>query len=113
MISLRELGIILNWYRYNLNAKNIDEFAGRGWEKLPININDAFHCNFVPDRNSAEERIKVIGYKINTTYESSEKLLSNPQYLSAWQNLMNNRIPENEGGPSDEEFYAQLENLKY
>ena len=113
MISLRELGITLNWYRYNLNAKNVDQFAGRGWEKLPININDAFHCNFIPDRNSAEERIKVIGYKVNTTYESSEKLLSNHQYLAAWQDMMNNRIPVDEGGPSDEEFYAQLENLKY
>ena len=113
MISLREMGVTLNWYRYNLNAKNVDEFAGRGWEKLPININDAFHCNFIPDRNSAEERIKVIGYKVNTTYESSEKLLTNPHYLAAWQDMMDNRIPEDEGGPSNEEFYAQLENLKY
>lgn len=113
MISLRELGITLNWYRYNLNAKNVDEFAGRGWEKLPININDTFRCNFVPDRNLAEERIKVIGYKVNVTYESSEKLLDNPVYLAAWQNMMDNRIPVEEGGPSDEEFYAQLENLKY
>lgn len=109
MISLKKLGINLNWYRYNLNAKNVDKYAGRGWEKLTINPNDAFHCSFTPDKDSSEERIKVVGYKVNVTYESSEKLLENSDYLAAWQNIMNNR----EDYTSDEVFYAALENLKY
>jgi hypothetical protein len=79
------MGITLKWFRYNLNAKEIDKFAGRGWEEIKLTgSNTPFKCIFAPDRNLAEEKIKVIGYKINITYESSQKLLNNNEYLEAW-----------------------------
>jgi hypothetical protein len=77
MITLKSLGYTIKWFRYNLNTKNIDKIAGRGWEEINVGTNNRFECTIMPDINLAEERIKVIAYKTNVTYESSQKLLSN------------------------------------
>ena len=91
MASLKNLGITLKWFRHNLNARTINKIAGHGWEEIPISSNNLFTCDFIPDQNLAEERIKVIGYKTNITYESSAKLLQNSKYLAEWQQMMENR----------------------
>lgn len=91
MASLKNLDITLKWFRHNLNARTISKIAGHGWEEIPISSNNLFTCDFVPDQNLAEERIKVIGYKTNVTYESSAKLLQNSKYLAEWQQIMENR----------------------
>lgn len=88
MNSLTKMGITLKWFKYNMNATNIDQHAGRGWEEIPLSSNNLFKCSFTPNRNNAQERIKVLGYKVNNTYESSEKLINNADYLNEWRQMM-------------------------
>ena len=91
MASLKSLGITLKWFRHNLNARITSKIAGHGWEEIPISSNNLFTCDFIPDQNLAQERIKVIGYKTNITYESSARLLQNREYLAEWQQMMESR----------------------
>jgi hypothetical protein len=85
MTSLSKMGITLKWFKYNLNSKRIDKYAGRNWEEIPLKSNNLFKCSFTPNKNNAQERVKVIGYKVNNTYESSEKLINNADYLNEWR----------------------------
>ncbi len=91
---LRDMDIQLKWFRYNLNAKNIDQFAGRGWEEIRPDANNIFDCSIIPDINLAEEKIKVIAKKIEITYEGVSKLANNAEYLEAWNQLMEQRSEE-------------------
>ena len=88
MTSLSKMGITLKWFKYNLNSKRIDKYAGRNWEEIPLKSNNLFKCSFTPNKNNAQERVKVIGYKVNNTYESSEKLINNADYLNEWRQMM-------------------------
>lgn len=113
MITLKSLGYTIKWFRYNLNTKNIDKIAGRGWEEINVGTNNRFECTIMPDINLAEERIKVIAYKTNITYESSQKLLSNQEYLVEWQQKMDDRNAqmENIGLITEHYFNENKDNL--
>jgi hypothetical protein len=43
----------------------------------------------MPRQSVQEERIKVIGYKTDITYESASTLINNADYLSNWNTIMN------------------------
>ena len=106
MRTLQELGLQLTWYRYNKDAETVDPVAGRFWEPIQANGANCFECSYMPRKEVGEERIKVIGYKIDTTYESVSSLIDNPDYLNDWNNIMNNDTLD------DEQKTNELENLK-
>lgn len=110
MTSLKSMGITLKWFRHNLNTRTTNKIAGHGWEEIPINSNNLFACDFTPDQNLAQERIKVIGYKTNITYESSARLLENREYLAEWQQMMENRNKDME--VIEITSAAEFENMK-
>ena len=107
MRTLQQLGLELRWYRYNTDAETVDKIAGRFWEEIKPNGANAFECAYMPRKDVAQERIKVIGYKVDTTYESASTLINNPEYLSAWNEIMNN------SSLTDEQKTNQIEQLKY
>lgn len=109
MSSLKDIGIDdLKWFRRNLNVKDDNSIAGRGWEELPATGTDKFKCDFIPDSNEPEERIKVIAYKVDTTYESTSKLASNADYRREYRELEENRASYTESG-----FEEAIRQLQY
>ena len=107
MRTLTQLGYHLNWYRYNKDAEEVDSIAGRFWEKIQANGSNQFECSYMPRKEVGEERIKVIGYKIDTTYESAETLIENADYLEAWNEIMNDTTLD------EEQRINRLEELKF
>lgn len=106
MRTLSQLDYHLNWYRYNEDAEEVDSIAGRFWEKIPANGGNQFECSYMPRKEVGKERIKVIGYKIDVTYESAGSLIENPDYLNAWSQIMNDPSID------DEQRKNKLEELK-
>ena len=106
MRTLTQLDYHLNWYRYNKDAEEVDPIAGRFWEKIQANGANQFECSYMPRKEVGEERIKVIGYKIDVTYESAETLIQNPDYLEEWNKIMN------DSSLDEEQKVNRLEELK-
>lgn len=107
MRTLQQLGLELHWYRYNVDAETVDPIAGRFWEEIKPNGANLFECAYMPRKDVSEERIKVIGCKVDTTYESASTLINNADYLHDWNIIINDSTLD------EEQKTKRLEELKY
>ena len=64
------------WYKYRIGAAAADEYSGVYWEKLSIPSD--FKCEFSPDVNKQQEKVKtIIVFEDNSVYRSNELTFTN------------------------------------
>ena len=62
----------VRWFKFKPGCEEIDQYAGKDWERIVPDTKNPFICSFTPDIKKQQEQIKVIGLikEINTEIES-------------------------------------------